>query len=103
MNSAFDNSRAVIAQQKNPYFFKSGGLSYATEHHFQCRLCVCPPPVCVTGDFVSFQFHNTDLARHARIIQYYSQETTINMGYLFGDDVVGSPTMAPIMALRSLT
>lgn len=52
---------------------------------------------------MSFQFHNTDLARHARIIQYYSQETTINMGYLFGDDVVGSPTMAPIMALRSLT
>ena len=52
---------------------------------------------------VSYQFYNTDLARHAKIIQYYSQETTINMGYLFGDDAVGSPTMAPMMALRSLT
>ncbi len=25
MNSAFDNSRAVIAQQKNPYFLKAAG------------------------------------------------------------------------------
>lgn len=34
--------------------------------------------------------------RHAKIIEYYSEDVnSYNMGFLHGDDVVGSPTMAP--------